>query len=82
MQNKTDSFIEACINTTLGFVIATGANILIFPIVGITATLSQSVSVGVLMTAISVVRSYCIRRWANKWLTPARLWLVGKFNKV
>ena len=82
MQNKTDSFIEACINTTLGFVIATGANIIIFPIVGITASTSQALLVGVLMTAISVARSYFIRRVANKWLTPARLWFVGKYNKV
>lgn len=80
-QTKLDSFIEACINTFIGFIIATCANIIIFPIVGITATLSQSVSVGVLMTAISVARSYCIRRWANRWLTPARLWFVGKLRK-
>lgn len=82
MQNKIDSFIEACINTTLGFVIATGANIIIFPIVGITASTSQALLVGALMTAISVARSYFIRRVANKWLTPARLWLSSKFNKV
>lgn len=81
-QTKLDSLIEACINTSIGFIIATGANIVIFPIVGITATVGQSVLVGVLMTGISIARSYCIRRWANKWLTPARLWLVGKFNKV
>ena len=82
MQNKIDSFIEACINTTLGFVIATGANIIIFPIVGITASTSQALLVGVLMTTISVARSYFIRRVANKWLTPARMWIVGKFRKV
>ena len=82
MQNKIDSFIEACINTTLGFVIATCANIIIFPIVGITASTSQALLVGVMMTAISVARGYFIRRVANKWLTPARMWTVSKFNKA
>ena len=82
MQSKLDSFIEACINTFIGFIIATCANIIIFPIVGITASTSQAFLVGVLMTAISVSRSYFIRRVANKWLTPARLWLVGKLNKA
>ena len=81
MQSKLDSFIEACINTFIGFIVATCANIIIFPIVGITASTSQAFLVGVLMTAISVARSYFIRRVANKWLTPARLWLVGKLRK-
>ena len=82
MQSKLDSFIEACINTFIGFIVATCANIIIFPIVGITASTSQAFLVGVLMTAISVARGYFIRRVANRWLTPARMWAVGKFNKV
>lgn len=81
-QSRLDSFIEACINTFIGFIIATCANIIIFPIVGITASTSQALLVGALMTAISVARSYFIRRVANKWLTPARMWIVGKFKKV
>ena len=81
-QTKLDSFIEACINTFIGFIIATCANIIIFPIVGITASTSQALLVGVMMTAISVARSYFIRRVANKWFTPARMWIVGKFRKV
>ena len=81
-QSRLDSFIEACINTFIGFIIATCANIIIFPIVGITASTSQALLVGVMMTAISVARSYFIRRVANKWLTPARMWAVSKFNKV
>ena len=81
-QSRLDSFIEACINTFIAFIIATCANIIIFPIVGITASTSQALLVGVMMTAISVARGYFIRRVANKWLTPARLWLVGKFNKA
>ena len=81
-QSRLDSFIEACVNTFIGFIIATCSNIVIFPIVGITASTSQALMVGVLMTAISVARSYFIRRVANRWLTPARLWLVGKLNKV
>lgn len=81
MQTKIDSFIEACINTFIGFIIATCANIIIFPIVGITASTSQALLVGVLMTAISVVRGYFIRRVANKWLVPARMWAVSKLRK-
>ena len=82
MQTKIDSFIEACINVLLGFGISVLANIVIFPIVGVVASTAQLLGIGIFMTAISVARSYFIRRVANKWLTPARLWLVGKLNKV
>ena len=81
MQTKIDSFIEACINTFIGFIIATCANIIIFPIVGITASTSQALLVGALMTTISVARSYFIRRVANKWLVPARFWFGNKLRK-
>ena len=81
MQSKLDSFIEACVNVLIGFGISVLANIAIFPIVGVVASTGQMLLIGVLMTFVSVARSYFVRRWANKWLTPARLWLVGKLRK-
>lgn len=81
-QTKLDSFIEACINVLIGFGISVLANFVIFPLVGVSASTSQILLAGIFMTFVSVARSYFVRRCANKWLTPARLWLVGKFNKV
>ena len=82
MQSRLDSFIEACVNVLIGFGISVLANIVIFPIVGVTASTTQLIGIGIFMTFVSVARSYFIRRVANRWLTPARLWLVGKFRKV
>ena len=80
-QSKLDSFIEAWINVLIGFCISTVANIIIFPIVGIGASISQAVMVGLLMTFISVARSYLVRRWANKYLSQVRAKMVEFFRK-
>lgn len=80
-QSKLDSFIEAWINVLIGFFISVLANFLIFPLVGVVASGSQIISIGVFMTAVSVARSYYVRRFANKWLTPARIWLVDFISK-
>ena len=82
MQTKLDSFIEACTNTSIGLIVAFMANLILMPLLGIPVSLSQNLILTAAFTFISVARSYFVRRWANKWLTPARLWLVCKFNKV
>ena len=74
-QNKLDSLIEAVINVFLGFGISVLANFVIFPLVGITASTNQVMLVGIFMTVVSVARSYFVRRWANTWLVPARIWV-------
>lgn len=70
-QSRIASFIEAWTNVLIGFAINFWANILILPLIGFHISASQNLFIGVLYTAISVVRSYVIRRWFNARLQSA-----------
>lgn len=65
-QTRLGSFIEAWINVAIGFGINFIANLCIFPLFGFHITLSENLVLGLLYTLISVVRSYCVRRWFNE----------------
>jgi len=65
MQTRLGSFIESWINVIIGFVINLLANILIFPAFGFHISIGTNLKMGLIYTVISVVRSYCIRRWFN-----------------
>ena len=64
-QTKLGSFIEAWVNVLIGFTINYIANLLIFPLFGFHISLLDNLYMGLLYTVISVIRSYCIRRWFN-----------------
>lgn len=81
MQSRLDSFIEAWLNVLIGFGISVLANFVIFPLVGIGASTTQIIAVGVFMTFVSVARSYLVRRWANKYLSQVRAKMVEFFRK-
>ena len=81
MQSKLDSLIESCINVGIGFLVSVIANFIIFPWVGITASTTQVLLVGLFMTGVSVARSYLVRRWANKYLGQVRAKIVKFFRK-
>ena len=81
MQSKLDSFIEAWLNVGIGFGISVLANFVIFPLVGIGASTTQIIAVGIFMTFVSVARSYLVRRFANKYLSQVRAKMVEFFRK-
>lgn len=68
MQTRVESFVEACINTAIGFVVS----YLFWPIAahlcGIHSTGAQQFNITLLFTILSVARSYCVRRWCGKYL--------------
>lgn len=64
-QTRIGSLIEAIINVCIGFAINFTANMFIFPLFGFHITASANLVLGLIYTVISVVRSYCIRRWFN-----------------
>ena len=80
-QSKLDSFLEAWLNVLIGFGISVLANFVIFPLVGIGASTTQIITVGIFMTFVSVARSYLVRRWANKYLSQVRAKIVEFFRK-
>lgn len=67
-QSKLGSLIEAFMNVLVGFGINWCANMYILPKFGFLVTGTQALWIGVAFTAISVARSYVIRRWFNRYL--------------
>jgi hypothetical protein len=77
-QTRLGSLIEALFNVVIGFAINMLANMLILPLVGFHITLGQNLFIGVLYTVVSVVRSYCVRRWFNARLHAAAQRLANR----
>nr|DAH83241.1 MAG TPA: hypothetical protein [Caudoviricetes sp.] len=70
-QTRKGSLAEALINVAIGYGINLTANALLFPLFGWHISLQQNILLGVFYTVISIVRSYCIRRWFNKLIKKA-----------
>ena len=71
-QSKLGSLIEAGMNILIGFGVALLSQIVVFPLVGIHGVpLSTNLEIGAYFTAISLVRSYVIRRCFNARLRQA-----------
>lgn len=66
IQSKRNSLIEACTNTAIGYGINFLGQLVIFPLVGVRASVRQNIGIGLLFTLISVARQYVIRRWFTK----------------
>ena len=66
MQSKKHSFFESLQNVAIGYLIAVGSQVLIFPFFGVHVPISANLKIGLFMTIISVCRSYLIRRWNNR----------------
>lgn len=76
-QSRLSSLYEAVMNIAIGFAINYGANLLIFPLFGFHISYSANLAMGACYTAISLVRSYTIRRWFNARLHRAAMRLAG-----
>lgn len=64
-QTRTGSLAEALANIAVGFGINWTANMLVLPLFGFHVTGGQAFGIGLIFTAISLVRSYVLRRWFN-----------------
>jgi len=65
-QTRFGSFVEAWANIAVGFGISWTANMLVLPAFGFqTLTAAKAFYIGIVFTAISLARSYVIRRWFN-----------------
>lgn len=66
MQTRRHSAYEAVTNIVIGYTINMFANFLIFPHFGWSITLQQNLILGAIYTAISLTRSYLLRRAFNE----------------
>ena len=67
MQSKKRSFIEAVTNVLVGYLVAVISNLIVLPLFGYQVSLFDGFAIGVVFTAISLIRSYVIRRLFNKY---------------
>lgn len=65
MQTKKWSMIESLTSTTIGWLIGVILNMLVLPLFGYDVSLTDGLLISIIFTAVSVVRSYVIRRWFN-----------------
>lgn len=64
-QTRRASAVEALTGTIVGFLLAIWVQRLLFPAMGHDLALSENAVVAVVFTAVSLVRSYCLRRLFN-----------------
>lgn len=67
LQTRIQSLLESCANVLIGYLVALAAQLIVFPALGIPVSLSQNLLIGVIFTAVSLARSYALRRAFN-WL--------------
>lgn len=65
-QSKRQSLIEAIVNILVGYFLAVGTQILIFPFFGAKIPIESNFYIGLIFTILSLVRSYTLRRIFNK----------------
>lgn len=67
MQSRLQSLAESLVNVVLGYSIALGAQLLVFPLFGIHIPMSSNIAIGIIFTFVSLARSYALRRLFNWW---------------
>ena len=61
-QSRMMSLVEAVTNVAVGYGLAVVTQIIVFPWFGLEAALGEHMAVGVAFVAVSLVRSYLLRR--------------------
>ncbi|WIY52448.1 hypothetical protein O9Z70_13420 [Devosia sp. YIM 151766] len=59
------SLVEAITNVAVGFGVATSTQIVVFPWFGLEVSLGEHLALGAVFTAVSIARSYTLRRVFN-----------------
>lgn len=66
-QSRARSAVESTANVVVGYGVAVLAQAVVFPWFGLHASLRDNLGIGVVFTAVSLVRSYTLRRLFNWW---------------
>lgn len=65
-QSRTASAIESVANVAIGYGIAVATQAAVFPLFGLHASTSDHLAIGLIFTAVSLTRSYVLRRVFNR----------------
>ncbi len=61
------SAVEAVANVAVGYLIAVSATVVVLPAFGYRVTAGDALGISAVFTAVSLVRSYVLRRAFNWW---------------
>ena len=65
MQPRWLSFMEAVTNLVVGYALAVLTQMIVFPLFGLHASLSENLLIGCFFVSVSLIRSFAIRRFFN-----------------
>ena len=61
-QSRWMSFVESVANVLVGYGVAVLTQMLVFPLFGLRASVSDNLLIGVIFTVVSLARSFTLRR--------------------
>jgi len=61
-QSRLMSLVESLANVLVGYVVAVITQMAVFPLFGLAVTVTENLLIGLIFTAVSIVRSYALRR--------------------
>lgn len=61
-QSRAMSLVEAVANVAVGYGVAVGTQMLVFPFFGLHTTLAENLTIGAIFTVVSIARSFALRR--------------------
>ena len=61
-QSRLMSLVESLANVLVGYGVAVATQMLVFPLFGLAVTVTENLLIGLIFTAVSIVRSYALRR--------------------
>ncbi len=61
-QSRLMSLVESLANVLVGYVVAVATQMAVFPLFGLAVTVTENLLIGLIFTAVSIVRSYALRR--------------------
>jgi hypothetical protein len=65
-QSRRLSFLEALANLVVGYAVAFATQLVVFPAVGLQASLRDHLCISAAFVAVSLTRSYVLRRLFNR----------------
>ena len=61
-QSRLMSLVESLANVLVGYGVAVATQMLMLPLFGLVVTVTENLLIGLIFTAVSIVRSYALRR--------------------
>ena len=68
-QSRRMSALEALANVAVGYALAVATQFAVFPAFGLRVGFAENLGIGAIFTAVSLARSYALRRLFNRWRT-------------